>query len=124
MTATPASSRYLEFFGRLTGVDLLHIDDLGTENRTEWVTEQLYSIVNERYESQRSLIVTTNRTRPSWSRRSASGSSPGWSRCASWSPSSATTAARQNPGAGSDAATPATGTYGDSMGGILGGPLD
>lgn len=52
---------YLEFFGRLTGVDLLHIDDLGTENRTEWVTEQLYSIVNERYEARKSLIVTTNK---------------------------------------------------------------
>lgn len=52
---------YLQFFERLTGVDLLHIDDLGTENRTEWVTEQLYSIVNERYEARKSLVVTTNR---------------------------------------------------------------
>lgn len=52
---------YLEFFGRLTGVDLLHIDDLGTENRTEWVTEQLYSIVNERYEARKALVVTTNK---------------------------------------------------------------
>jgi len=53
---------YLEFFGRLTGVDLLHIDDLGTENKTEWVTEQLYSIVNERYEARKSLVVTTNKS--------------------------------------------------------------
>ena len=51
---------YIELFERLTGVDLLHIDDLGAENRTEWVTEQLYALVNERYEAQRSLIVTTN----------------------------------------------------------------
>ena len=57
----PGQQSYLEFFGRLTGVDLLHIDDLGTENRTEWVTEQLYSIVNERYEARKSLIVTTNK---------------------------------------------------------------
>lgn len=51
---------YLEFFERLTGVDLLHLDDLGAENRTEWVIEQLYALVNERYEAQRSLVVTTN----------------------------------------------------------------
>ena len=32
----------------------------GAENRTEWVLEQLYALVNERYEAQRSLVVTTN----------------------------------------------------------------
>ncbi len=48
---------YLE---RLTAVDLLHIDDLGAENTTEWVLEQLYSIVNTRYEDERAMIVTTN----------------------------------------------------------------
>jgi DNA replication protein DnaC len=51
---------YLEFFERLTGVDLLHLDDLGAENKTDWVIEQLYALVNERYESQRALVVTTN----------------------------------------------------------------
>jgi DNA replication protein DnaC len=51
---------YTEFFERLTEVDLLHLDDLGAEKQTEWVLEQLYALVNERYESQRSLVVTTN----------------------------------------------------------------
>ena len=51
---------YLEFFERLTGVDLLHLDDLGAENKTDWVIEQLYALVNERYEAQRALVVTTN----------------------------------------------------------------
>src|ERR671915_342827 len=51
---------YLQLFRRLTGVDLLHLDDLGAERRTEWVLEQLYSIVNERWQDQRSIIVTTN----------------------------------------------------------------
>ena len=45
---------------RLTGVDLLLLDDLGAERQTEWVLEQLYSIVNTRYEDQRSVVVTTN----------------------------------------------------------------
>src|ERR1700733_8264396 len=50
----------LELLDRLTAVDLLHIDDLGAENRTDWVLEQLYSIVNARYESQRAIVATTN----------------------------------------------------------------
>jgi DNA replication protein DnaC len=51
---------YLEFFRRLTSVDLLHIDDLGAEKRSDWVLEQLYAIVDERYASNRSIMVTTN----------------------------------------------------------------
>jgi len=50
----------LDFLDRLGAVDLLHIDDLGAENRTDWVLEQLYSIVNARYESQRAIVATTN----------------------------------------------------------------
>jgi DNA replication protein DnaC len=56
----PNEQTYAELFERLATVDLLHIDDLGAENRTEWVLEQLYSLINERYEAQRSLIVTSN----------------------------------------------------------------
>ena len=55
-----AGEPYLEFFERLTSVDLLHVDDLGVEKRSDWVLEQLYAIVNERYEAQRSIVVTTN----------------------------------------------------------------
>jgi DNA replication protein DnaC len=55
-----AGEGYLEFFERLTSVDLLHIDDLGVEKRSDWALEQLYAIVNERYEAQRSIVVTTN----------------------------------------------------------------
>ena len=51
---------YSELFERLASVDLLHIDDLGAEKQTEWVLEQLYALVNERYEAQRSPVVTTN----------------------------------------------------------------
>ncbi|HEX8121595.1 MAG TPA: ATP-binding protein [Solirubrobacteraceae bacterium] len=44
----------------LSQVDLLHLDDLGAERATDWVLEQLYAIVNARYEEQRSLVITTN----------------------------------------------------------------
>jgi DNA replication protein DnaC len=56
----PGGDSYLSFFERLTSVDLLHIDDLGAEKRSDWVLEQLYALINERYETQRSVLVTTN----------------------------------------------------------------
>ncbi len=51
---------YAALFRRLCEVDLLHLDDLGAEKRTEWVLEQLYSIVNERWQNERSIVGTTN----------------------------------------------------------------
>ena len=50
----------LELLDQLATVDLLHLDDVGAESSTDWVLEQLYSIVNTRYEEERSLVVTTN----------------------------------------------------------------
>ena len=55
-----AGRSYTDLFRRLCEVDLLHLDDLGAERRTEWVLEQLYSIVNERWQNERSIVVTTN----------------------------------------------------------------
>jgi DNA replication protein DnaC len=60
----PGGDSYLSFFERLTSVDLLHIDDLGAEKRSDWVLEQLYALVNERYETQRSVLFTTNLLQP------------------------------------------------------------
>jgi DNA replication protein DnaC len=56
----PGTDSYASFFERLTAVDLLHIDDLGAEKRSDWVLEQLYALINERYEMQRSIMITTN----------------------------------------------------------------
>jgi DNA replication protein DnaC len=53
----------VDFLDQLTAVDLLHIDDLGAEHRTEWVLEQLYSIVNARYQDERSTLITSNLSR-------------------------------------------------------------
>jgi DNA replication protein DnaC len=58
--AAPEEDSYSAFFERLTSVDLLHIDDLGAEKRSDWVLEQLYALINERYETQRSILITTN----------------------------------------------------------------
>jgi DNA replication protein DnaC len=51
---------HLDLLDRLTAVDLLHIDDVGAEQSTPWVLEELYSIVNSRYEDGKSMVVTTN----------------------------------------------------------------
>lgn len=58
--ADPGERSYMDFFRRLVAVDLLHLEDLGAEKRSDWVLEQLYSLVNERYEEERSILVTTN----------------------------------------------------------------
>jgi len=50
----------IEFLDRLANADLLHIDDLGAEHRTDWVLEQLYTILNARYQDERAVIVTSN----------------------------------------------------------------
>jgi DNA replication protein DnaC len=55
-----AERSHVELLDRLTAVDLLHIDDVGAERTTDWVLEELYSIVNARYEDQRSMVITTN----------------------------------------------------------------
>jgi DNA replication protein DnaC len=55
-------SRYSlsQLIDRLCSVDLLHIDDVGAEQTSEWVLEQLYTIINTRYEDGRAILLTTN----------------------------------------------------------------
>jgi DNA replication protein DnaC len=52
----------LELLDRLSSVDLLHIDDLGAQYTTPWRLEQLYSIVDARYQAGRAIVATTNLT--------------------------------------------------------------
>ena len=51
---------HLNLLDRLAAVDLLQIDDVGAERTTDWVLEELYSLVNARYQDGRSIIITTN----------------------------------------------------------------
>jgi DNA replication protein DnaC len=55
-----AQNSYVELLDRLATIDLLHIDDVGAERTSPWVLEQLYAIVNARYEEERAVIITTN----------------------------------------------------------------
>jgi len=49
---------------QLSAVDLLHVDDVGAEQSSPWVLEQLYTIVNTRYEDGRAVVLTTNLSPP------------------------------------------------------------
>ena len=49
-----------ELIDRLCSVDLLHVDDVGAEQSSAWVLEQLYTIVNTRYEDGKAVLLTTN----------------------------------------------------------------
>lgn len=53
---------YTDLLDRLAAVDLLHLDDVGAEKTSPWVLEQLYALINARYEDERSVLITTNLT--------------------------------------------------------------
>ena len=44
----------------LSTVDILIIDDFGTEKISEWVNEKYYYIINERYIAKKVTIFTSN----------------------------------------------------------------
>ena len=41
-------------------VDLLFIDDLGSEKLSEWGIEKVYNLIDERYRAKKPIIITTN----------------------------------------------------------------
>jgi len=51
---------YDNWLESLKSVDLLVLDDLGTERATEWAAQALFQIVNHRYSKRLPLVVTTN----------------------------------------------------------------
>lgn len=50
----------MEILNTLSNVSLLILDDLGTESRTRWAYEKLYTIIDNRYRAKKPLIITTN----------------------------------------------------------------
>lgn len=49
-----------EYIDGLNKYDLLILDDLGVERNSEYMLEQVYNIVNERYKTGKPMIITTN----------------------------------------------------------------
>jgi DNA replication protein DnaC len=49
-----------QLIDRLCDLDLLVMDDVGAVRATPWVLQQLYVIVNRRYNDQRATVITTH----------------------------------------------------------------
>lgn len=49
-----------EMMEALQAADMLILDDMGTENPTNWAAERIFIIVNDRYNAQKPVIVTSN----------------------------------------------------------------
>jgi DNA replication protein DnaC len=49
---------------RLVGVDLLHLEDLAAAAPNEWVQQLFYTVINDRYQEQRSVIFTADVAQP------------------------------------------------------------
>ena len=60
LRATYGEGAFDEAFAHLRDVDLLIIDDMGTERGNEWTVEKLFQIVDHRYQNQLPMIVTSN----------------------------------------------------------------
>jgi DNA replication protein DnaC len=55
-----APDREAELIDGLADLDLLVLDDVGAARATPWVLQQLYVIVNRRYNDQRATVVTSH----------------------------------------------------------------
>jgi DNA replication protein DnaC len=53
-------SSYSQLMESLLAVDLLHIEDLAVARPTEWVLEQLYTVINARYQDERAIVFTAD----------------------------------------------------------------
>ncbi len=49
-------------FEDMKKVELLVIDDIGVEKVSDWLAEQIYLVVNHRYENRLPMIVTSNQS--------------------------------------------------------------
>lgn len=53
---------YDERLEQVRNVELLILDDLGTQNTTPWAAEKLYQILNYRYNAELPTVITTNQS--------------------------------------------------------------
>ena len=51
---------YDEMFDRIRGAQLLILDDLGSENPSQWAGEKLFQLLNHRYSRRLPTVITTN----------------------------------------------------------------
>lgn len=59
-TLAEKDNSFEDYFNEIRQIDLLILDDLGTQNATPWAQEKLFQIINYRYINRLPLVVTTN----------------------------------------------------------------
>ena len=58
------ASDFNDLIRRLVAVDLLHLEDLAAAAPNEWVQQTFYTVVNDRYQENRSIIFTADVEQP------------------------------------------------------------
>ncbi|MCE5259228.1 MAG: ATP-binding protein [Chloroflexi bacterium] len=58
--APNSTTTYDERFDQVRSIDMLILDDLGTQNATPWAAEKLYQLLNYRYNAELPTVITTN----------------------------------------------------------------
>lgn len=58
--STYEDNSYSALMDSLVAVDLLHIEDLAVARPNEWVLEQLYTVINSRYQDERAIVFTAD----------------------------------------------------------------
>jgi DNA replication protein DnaC len=51
-----------KLFDRMKEVELLVIDDLGVEKYSDWLSDQIYQIIDHRWKNQKPMIITSNQS--------------------------------------------------------------
>jgi DNA replication protein DnaC len=58
------SGDFNDLVDRLVGVDLLHLDDLAAAAPNDWVQQTFYTVINDRYQENRSIVFTADVQNP------------------------------------------------------------
>lgn len=56
----PSTNADTTYINKLCNIDLLILDDIGTEKMTDWAYERIYKVINHRYTSNKATLFTTN----------------------------------------------------------------
>lgn len=51
-----------KLFDRMKEVELLIVDDLGVEKLSDWLSDQIYQIIDHRWQNQKPMIITSNQS--------------------------------------------------------------
>lgn len=60
--APDSTVTYDERFNQVRDIEVLILDDLGTQNATPWAAEKLFQLLNHRYNAELPTVITTNQT--------------------------------------------------------------